>query len=238
VVAWFTLDRLAPAPPTALSSLSALVASGTVLVAGERIVSRTSWRAIPARLGLGRPAWRAVVAAALVGAAVFATFVAGAALLGIDLELRSNWPAVFLGVLLFHGAAEEMVWRGYVYGHFRRTATFKRAVVRSMPLIALTHVPIIVSNGVGVGSLAVLSAVVTCLPLARLYDRGGRTIWAPAIAHGMVGTWQLFERDFPAAFSLVVLVGSIITPLAAFAFGDRYYAHRRPRPASRPAGHR
>ena len=68
-----------------------------------------------------------------------------------------------------------------------------------------------------------LSAIVTCLPLAHLYDRGGRTIWAPAIVHGLIGTWQLFERTFPVEFSLLILVGSIVTPLAAFAFGDRFF---------------
>jgi membrane protease YdiL (CAAX protease family) len=175
------------------------------------------------RLGIGRPTRRALIAATLVGAAVVATFVDGAAVLGIELELRPNWPAVLVGALLFHGVAEEMVWRGYVYGHLRAGTSFRRAVRRSMPLIALTHVPIIVGNGLGVGALAVLSAIVTCLPFAYLYDRGGRTIWAPAIVHGLVGTWQLFERTYPLQYSLFVIVGSIVTPLAAFAFGDRFF---------------
>jgi membrane protease YdiL (CAAX protease family) len=224
LVAWLVLDRLVTAPPTTFSSLIALLAATTVLVGAERFISGSSWHEIVSRIGVVRPAVRAVVAATLVGGAVVATFVIGAAAFGIDLDLRSNWPAVLIGALLFHGVAEEMVWRGYVYGHFRRTATFKRAVLRSMPLIALTHVPIIAGEGLGVGALAVLTASVTCLPLANLYDRGGRTIWAPAIVHGSIGTWQLFERTFPVQFSLLILVGSIVTPLTAFAFGDGFYS--------------
>jgi membrane protease YdiL (CAAX protease family) len=223
LTAWFVLDRLVAAPPTMTGSLVALVASGAVLLVSERIVARTPWREIVPRLGIGRPTRRALIAATLVGAAVVATFVAGATVLGIELELRPNWPAVLVGALLFHGLAEELVWRGYVYGRLRAGTSFRRAVRRSMPLIALTHVPIIVGNGLGVGALAVLSAIVTCLPFAYLYDRGGRTIWAPAIVHGLVGTWQLFERTYPLQFSLFVIVGSIITPLAAFAFGDRFF---------------
>jgi membrane protease YdiL (CAAX protease family) len=130
------------------------------------------------------------------------------------------------GVLLFHGLAEELVWRGYVYGHLRRTNSFRGAVIRTVPLIALTHVPIILSNGLAVGSLAVLSAAVTCLPLAYLYDRGGRTVWPPAIVHGLIGTWQLFDRTYPVEFSLLILCGSILTPLTAFLFGDRFFAVR------------
>jgi membrane protease YdiL (CAAX protease family) len=223
LAAWLALDRLVTAPPTTLSALIALSAILPVLVVSERVATRRPLAEIATRLGLRRPSARAVLAATVVGGAVVATFVAGAALLGIDLELRSNWPTVLVGALLFHGIAEEIVWRGYVYGRFRRTAMFKTAVLRSMPLIALTHVPIIASNGLGVGTLAVVTAIITCLPFAKLYDRGGNTIWAPAILHGLVGTWQLFERTFPAQFSLVVLIGSIITPLATFAFGDRFY---------------
>jgi membrane protease YdiL (CAAX protease family) len=166
-----------------------------------------------------------VLAAAVVGAAVIATFVAGAALLGTPLELRSNRFAVLVGVLLFHGLAEELVWRGYVYGHLRRNDSFGGAVARTVPLLALTHLPIIVGNGLAVGSLAVLSAAVTCLPLAYLYDRGGRTVWPPAIVHGAIGTWQLFDRTYPVEMSLLILCGSIVTPLTAFLFRDRFFGN-------------
>jgi membrane protease YdiL (CAAX protease family) len=226
LVAWFALDRLVTSPPVIASALVALVASGTVLVISERLVTGVPLADLIGRLGLGRPVRRAMVAAALVGGAVVVTFLAGAAALGIDLELRSNWPQVLVGALLFHGIAEELVWRGYVYGQLRRHRSYRRAVLCSTPLIALTHVPIIVSNGLAVGSVAVLTAIVTCLPLAYLYDRGGRTIWPPAIVHGLIGTWQLFERTFPVQFSLLILCGSILTPLSAFLFRDRFFADR------------
>jgi membrane protease YdiL (CAAX protease family) len=142
----------------------------------------------------------------------------------IDVELRSNWPAVLAGSLLFHGVAEELVWRGFVFGHLRHTATFRRAVVRTIPLIALTHVPIMVTTGVGVGALAVVSAAVTCLPLAMLWERGGRTIRAPALLHGLIGTWQLFDRDtYGAEFNVLIVSTSILVPLAVCAFGPRWY---------------
>jgi membrane protease YdiL (CAAX protease family) len=222
-VAWLLLDRLVTSPPLALGSLVPLTASALVLLCSERLVTGLPVADIGVRLGLGAPALRGVAAALAVGAAVVATFVGGAAALGIHLDLRSNWPDVLVGALLFHGIAEELVWRGYVYGELRRTASFRQAIAWSTPLIALTHVPIVVSNGVGVGSLAVLTAIVTCLPFAYLYDRGRRTVWPPAIVHGAVGTWQLFERTFPVQFSVLIMCGSIITPLAAFLFGDRFF---------------
>jgi membrane protease YdiL (CAAX protease family) len=232
LAAWFLLDRFVTAPPVVGSSLLALAASGAVLLVSERLVTGLPLVDLLRRLGLGRPVTRAVLAASLVGAAVVATYVGGAAVLGIHLELRSNWPIVLIGVLIFHGLAEELVWRGYVYGHLRRTNSFGGAVVRTVPLIALTHVPIIMGNGLAVGSLAVLSAAVTCLPLAYLYDRGGSTVWPPAIVHGLIGTWQLFDRTYPVEFSMLVLCGSILTPLTAFVFRDRFFATAADRPPS------
>jgi membrane protease YdiL (CAAX protease family) len=228
VMAWLVLDRLVTSPPTILSALIPLTVSALVLVVSEVLVTKLSPREVLIRLGVGRPVWRGVVAATAAGAAVVATFVGGAAVLDIDVELRSNWPAVFVAALLFHGVAEELVWRGYVFGHLRRRTSFRGAVARSIPLIAMTHIPIVVSNGIGVGTLAVLTAAVTCLPFAYLYERGGRTIWPPAILHGLIGTWQLFERDFPVEFSVLIMCGSILTPLSVFAFRDRFFADRRP----------
>jgi membrane protease YdiL (CAAX protease family) len=130
---------------------------------------------------------------------------------------------VLAASLLFHGFAEELVWRGFLFGHLRQSATFGGAVVRSMPLLALTHVPILLMSGVLVGALAVLTAIATCLPLAYLWERGGRTVWAPALLHGLIGTWQLFERTYPVTFSVVLLVAAIGVPLLALMFGDRFF---------------
>jgi hypothetical protein len=92
----------------------------------------------------------------------------------------------------------------------------------SVPLIASTHVPILLTEGPLVGLLAVGSAAVTCVPLAYLWEIGGRTVWAPALLHGAIGGWQVFERSYPPTFSVVVLVASIGVPLVVLAFGDRF----------------
>jgi membrane protease YdiL (CAAX protease family) len=197
------------------------------LFVGQAVVFRTEPRRIPTALGLGLPAGRAVVVALLVGGLVIDTFLVGAALLGIQLRLRPEWPAVLLAALIFHGVAEELVWRGYTFARIREHFTFWRAVLLSIPLIAATHVPIILTNGWLVGGLALVSAAVTCLPLAYLWERGGRTIWPPAIVHGLIGSWQIFDRSYPMTFSLVVLMASILVPLIAFAFRDNFFGAPR-----------
>jgi len=231
--AWFALDRLAVSPPMPAPALVALAVAGLVVAAGERLVYGTSLRDLPIAMGFGRPGARAIAVAGLVGGLVVAGYVGGAAALGIQLELRQSWPLVLVGALIFHGLAEELVWRGFVFHHLRDGRTFRRAVLVSMPLIALTHVPIILSNGALVGGLALLTAAVTCLPLAYLWERGGRTVWAPALVHGLVGSWQLFERTYPVSFSIVVMVVTLVVPLLALAFRDRFFG-RSIAPATAP----
>lgn len=226
--AWLGLELTATSPPVAASAAAALLAAGAVLTGSAMLTSQESPVEVARRIGLRRPNARGLLAATLVGTAVVATYVAGAALLGIDLEVRANWPTVLVGVLLFHGLAEELVWRGYAFGHLRSRHRFWRAIAWSVPLIAVTHVPIIAGNGIAIGAVAVLTAAVTCLPFAYLWERSGRTVWAPAIVHGMQGSWQLFERTYADEFSLLVMGTSIVVPLSAFLFRRRFFEARIP----------
>ncbi|MFF5083959.1 CPBP family intramembrane glutamic endopeptidase [Actinoplanes sp. NPDC000266] len=218
--AWLALDRLATAPPYLPAAVAALAAASAVLVLGMRFLQGQPLRRLPVLLGLRlRPSTpRACLVATLIGAGVIATYLGGAALLGVHLTLRGNWPAVLVAALLFHGVAEELVWRGFAFGHLRRRARFGQAVALSIPLIALTHVPILITSGPMVGLLALLSAAVTCLPLAWLWERGGHSTWPPAIVHGLIGTWQLWERTYPPQFTVVVLAASILVPMLAFLY--------------------
>jgi membrane protease YdiL (CAAX protease family) len=231
---WFALDRLVTSPPTVLSSTTALVIAGGVVGLGEWVTNRGSLGDVARRIGLRRPAPRSLLAASIVGGAVVATYLGGATLLGIQLELRSNWPNVLAGALLFHGMAEELVWRGYAFGRLRTQYSFRRAMAWSVPLIALTHVPIIAGNGIGIGTLAVLTAAATSLPFAYLWERSGGTVWAPAILHGLIGTWQIFDRTYSDMFSVVVIIASIVVPFSTFLFRGRFFG-MSPSLASQPS---
>jgi hypothetical protein len=63
-----------------------------------------------------------------------------------------------------------------------------------MPLVAVAHVPIIVTSGPVVGAAALLVAAITSVPLAYLFDTGRATIWAPAIVHTAI---DKFDSSLP-----------------------------------------
>lgn len=221
---WWALDQFATSPPTPTSAVTALVAAAVALAAGSLALLGVPARRLPDSLGLLRPDLRAVGVAAAGGAAAVVTALAGARLAGITLTVRSDWPVVLLAVLLFHGLAEELVWRGFVFARLRRGTSFGVAVRRSMPLIALTHVPIVLGSGWLVGGLAVLTAAVTCIPFAYLWEHGRRTIWAPALLHALIDAWQLVERDYPPLFpAIVMLAAVVVAPLVVLAIGRRLF---------------
>jgi len=225
--AWLGLELTATSPPNATSAAIALFAAGGVLFLSSLLTSTGTTAERAQRLGLGRAKPRALLAASVAGALVITTYVVGAALLGTELTLRSDWPSVLVGALLFHGLAEELVWRGCAFAHLRDRYPFWRAIAWSVPLIALTHVSIIASNGIAVGALAVLTAAVTCLPFAYLWEQAGRSVWAPAILHGLQGTWQLFERNYGDGFKFLILGASLVVPLTAFLFRRSFFEPSR-----------
>jgi membrane protease YdiL (CAAX protease family) len=205
--------------PTGRWGLGILAAVLTTAVIVERIRCRLSVAAVLHRLGLGRPGRRALAVAVGVSGLVLLVFPATAAVSGTAVVLRPDWPRLLIGVFAFHGLAEELVWRGYAFRRLREGRSFWGAAWWTMPLIAVTHVPIIATMGpaVGIGALAV--AAVTSLPLAYLYETGRRTIWAPAVVHTAIDSFKLVV--IPAAavptFSMLLIVAALIVPLLALA---------------------
>jgi membrane protease YdiL (CAAX protease family) len=215
-----------------------LVILGAVLLtalAVERLLYRVGPREALRRLGFGRPVGRALVAAGAVGALIQLVYPLTTALTGASLQLRDGWPWLLVGIVAFHGLAEETVWRGYAYRRLREGRSFGAAVLWTMPLVAVAHVPILISSGPVVGSAALLVAAATSVPFAYLFDLGRGTIWAPAILHTAIDSFKLVIVPAAAVttFSLLLAAFSIVVPLLVLAVprGTR----DRTRPA-RPVG--
>lgn len=139
------------------------------------------------------------------------------------MALRPNWIWLAIGLYAYHGLAEEIAWRGYAFRRLRAGRSFWGAVLWTMPLIAATHVPIVFASGpaIGVGAMAV--AAVTTIPLAHLYELGGRTVWAPALVHAAIDSFKLvvIPASATASFSFLLIGVSLSVPLLAFVFPRR-----------------
>ncbi len=171
-------------------AMLAVVVLAAVLV--ETLLFRTPVAGAAGRLGFGRPAGRALALGALVSGGVLLVYPLTAAVTGVSMQLRPDWLWLLIGVFAFHGLAEELVWRGYVFGRLRAGRSFWSAMWWTMPLIAVTHLPIVFSMGPATGIGAMVVAAVTSIPLGYLYETGRGSVWAPALVHTAIDSFKLF----------------------------------------------
>jgi membrane protease YdiL (CAAX protease family) len=226
LVLWAVLAAASNPDPTARWGPVVLALVVLASLAVSRWLHHLPWRDAIQALGLGRPTRRGMVVSAIVAAAVLLVWPATALLAGTAIPLRHDWPLVLVGIFALHGLAEEMVWRGYVFRRLAEGRSFWPAVARSMPLIAVTHIPIIVTAGPAVGLGAMLVAAVTSIPLSRLYVLGGGTLWAPALLHAAIDSFKLVVLP-PAAqpiFAPLIIGVSLVVPLLVLAFAPTRHA--------------
>jgi membrane protease YdiL (CAAX protease family) len=194
-------------------AILALVVLAAVLV--ERVLYRTPPGCSLRELGLGRPGARALGTAAATSAVVLVVFPLASAVADAPIGLRSNWPWLLVATFAFNGVAEELVWRGFAFRRLRDGRRFSTAVWLTMPLIAATHVPIVVASGPLVGLGAMLVAAVTSLPFSYLFETGRDTLWAPAVLHTAIDSFKLFiiPATATATFSLLLIAVSLVVPM-------------------------
>lgn len=220
-VLWTVLAGSASLDPTARRGVAVLVAVLVVAVVVEWALGGRGqpWR----RLGFGRPTARGLGVAAVVSALVLLVYPLVTAVSGAAIVLRPDWPWLLVGLFALHGLAEEIVWRGYVFRRLRVGRSFPAAAALSMPLIAVTHIPIAVASGPAIGLGAMAVAATTAVPLAYLFETGRGTLWAPALVHTAIDSFKLVL--IPAAavstFSLLLVAVSLLVPLLALAVPRR-----------------
>jgi membrane protease YdiL (CAAX protease family) len=215
LVLWAVLALASAPDPTARWGPVILVIVVAAALGVFRVLDHLPLREAVRTLGFGRPRPRALVVSAVVSALVLLMWPVTALLSGVPIPLAADWPVGLVGVLAFHGLAEELVWRGYVFRRLDRGRSFWSAVGWSMPLIALTHVPIVLTAGPAIGGGAMLVAAVSSMPLSRLYAMGGGTLWAPALLHAAIDSFKLVV--VPAAalavYPPLVIGFSLLVPL-------------------------
>ncbi len=90
------------------------------------------------------------------------------------------------GLFAQAGIAEEVLFRGYLFGRLRRGRSFWRAAFLStLPFVGV-HLLLFGTMPWPVALAALMVSVATSFPLARLFELGGFTIWAPAILHFVI----------------------------------------------------
>ncbi|MBX7174031.1 MAG: CPBP family intramembrane metalloprotease [Pyrinomonadaceae bacterium] len=139
-----------------------------------------------------------------------------------------NWQFLILGLFFQAGIAEETLFRGYLFGHFRQKYSFwKAALLAAIPFI-LVHLIMFYSQPFPIALASIILAVVMSFPFCRLFELDGNSIWSPAILHFIVqGTVKVLVVSDESAqiFPLFWIMISAIIPFGGFA--APYFFKRR-----------
>ena len=105
-----------------------------------------------------------------------------AAIESARLVVDPRWTALVPGLFAQAGIAEEVLFRGYLFRHVRAGRTFWRAVgLATLPFVAV-HLILFATMPWPIALAAVLLSALIGAPFAYLFELGGGTIWAPALA--------------------------------------------------------
>ena len=208
----------------ALGSLrgEAGIAVGILVVAACLIAQRVLWgmsMPVAARaLGLGRPAERSLGVAAGVSAILLFTLPVFAIATGVQATMYPGWLLLLPGLFAQGGVAEEVLFRGYLFGTIRRRHPFWRAALLSAGPFVAAHLLLFVTMSWPVAFAATALAFVTSFPLAHLFELGGRTIWAPAIVHfTMQGAVKVVEMSgSPTGYAMTWMAACAVVPWLVF----------------------
>ncbi len=195
----------------------------TLVIAAALLVERLLFGRSPRRalvtLGFGRPRGRGLSAALLVSLALLLYFPILGLVSGQPLALREGWQWIALGVVLQGGIAEELLWRGYLFRHLRATRGFWRAAGLAMLFMVAQHLVLLWSLPLPLAVAALVVALLSSFPLARLFEAGGNTVWGPALLHAVI-QGALKVVVVPEAALLPAQLGwmaaSVVVPYLAF----------------------
>ena len=166
--------------------ISACVLLMAILV--EICVFRSRFNDLTRLLGFGKPHVKAIAAALIISLLMFLCYPAITAITGYQFRLPADWLWLAIGVFIFHGIAEEVLYRAFLFRRLREDRSFWKAAWLAVIFFTAAHIPIIINMGLIVGGMAVMLAVVSSFPFSFMYEKGGNTIWAPAIVHAAIDT--------------------------------------------------
>jgi membrane protease YdiL (CAAX protease family) len=201
------------------------VVAAAAVVIPEMLLFRSSLLQAIRDVGIGRPRWSVIFVAFLITMPLLVYFPLFSRITRIPLTLYQDWPSKLLTVVLMQGITEEILFRGYIFGHLREGRSFRRAAAISALFFGLTHLHLFMILDPLVAGIATLLAIVSHFPSAYLYERGRNTIWAGSIVHiaatGLGGNIFVIPSESSTMALSLFLVVTMISPYLVFLFFRR-----------------
>jgi membrane protease YdiL (CAAX protease family) len=193
-----------------------LVVTATVVAEGV-LFGQPSLQAARS-VGLGRPRAGGLLTAAAVCVVLLLVVPVFAKVTGDSPTFFPGWWRLLPGLFAQAGIAEEVLFRGYLFGRLRHGRSFWRAAGLSILPFAAVHLVLFLTMPWPIALAALILSIALSVPLAHLFELGGGTIWAPALVHFVVqGTVKVitFSDAEGAGFPLMWMAASGLIPMCA-----------------------
>ena len=166
-------------------------------------------------VGLGTPSLQGLILAGGIAVLLLLVVPFYVAVTGSHWAMDAHWLERLHGLFAQAGIAEEVLFRGYLFGHLRRGRSFWRAATISMVPFVVVHLLMFLTMPWPIAVASLLLAVVISFPMAHLFELGNMTIWAPAFLHFIVqGTVKTIHiaGESSDAFPLLWIGASAVIP--------------------------
>ncbi len=204
----------------------------TVLLLNKLVHSKSINTSI-SDIGFGKTNLSGLAPGIFVSAALLCSYPLLGYLLNASITLADSWQWNTIGLMFTAGVAEEILFRGYLFGGLRRNMNFRKAAFISTICFALAHIVMFTYMDCPVALLSTLLAVATSIPLAFLFEKGNNTVWSPAIVHTAIRTVGLVvttdEKHF-MQFSMLWISTCMILPYIVLLFYKKFRAIWTKRP--------
>lgn len=199
----------------------------------NKLVHGKSIKTSISSIGLRKTKMPGLVPCIFVSAALLCTYPLLDYLLNINITLADSWQWNMIGLMFTAGVAEEMLFRGYLFGSLRRKMSFRKAAFLSALCFTAAHLMMFTYMDWPVALLSTLLAVATSIPLAFLFEHGNNTVWSPALVHTTIRTVGLVvttDEKYFMQFSLIWIVACMILPYIVLIFYKEFRAIWTKRP--------
>jgi membrane protease YdiL (CAAX protease family) len=216
LVLWLTLHGSASALGSLRGEWGLLVAALVLIVAvaWESLIGGLSIAKAATSLGLKTPTLFPLLGTLAVSAVLICLLPLCRVAFGTPIAVTPSWYLYVPGLLAQAGIAEEVVFRGYLFRHFREGRSFWRAALLSALPFVLVHLFLFATLDAVVALASLALALSLSFPLAWIFEASGNSVWPPALVHFVVqGAIKLVEvpaPDFLPIVTIWMLAGAVL----------------------------
>jgi membrane protease YdiL (CAAX protease family) len=190
-VIYSSLELTAHLTGDPMITVNSLLICAVVLIVSvtiERTLFNMNFGKAIKQLGFGKPAFLSIGLSVGLSLMLFACYPLITYLTGYSFTIPPGFVWTAVGLFALHGIAEEILYRGFLFHRLREGRSFLGAGWLTVMFFSLSHIPIIVTQGILVGGMAVLLSIASSFPFALLFEKGKNTIWGPALLHFSIDT--------------------------------------------------